>query len=905
MILRSIELSGWRCFVSPVAVGSFVDGLNIIHGPNGIGKSTLMMALARGLFDNHNVGGAEIKTLRSWGRALTPKVTIEFEQGAEAYRLHKQFLVSPFSILAQKENGQFVPVAENRAADERAREILAAEASARGATDQRHWGLAQVLWAPQGNLKINELAAGTRATIQETLGKQIAGARTESLEKRINDRFLQFFTSKGKLRSGASAPSIVNLTQQLDKERRLLAGHQQRLKDFDNASRQIEHLKQQASLARQNQDSLQGQLTKAREKCRQYEVLLAQAGQLRTEAESTRDKHAHLTNRISSLQKTIQALKANQILQDQIQEDLPIQNRQLMRSQEESRKTSQAVQSIRRRRHEITAARQMAQWADRLERYRNVSIELERRLHQIKAAEKELQRLKQSLQSLVAPNKQQLKQINLVARRRDDARLKLDAALITVELDLEADMRVHVTQAEHPGTRPVSKDTAYQIQGSPDVAFEIPGVGKFRATGPAGDSEQLRHHWELNSQQFAELTQPFGTDDPVALETLHHEAAELNNRVAQSEFQLLTLLDGHTIEDLRAQSENAKTVIEQTLAMHETWRVAPPDPVQVAREADEIETNIGQELEQAESADDQARLDLQSAQQKTDALQTKLASAREQAESCQQRLSLLRDDGLSDDQRSDRLTELALQRDTAQGKLNQVQQRIHDLGDNPAAVLAKLETKQESFAAEALDAARRLHTESGRLEQITSEAPYSALVTAEEEIARLEEEIERQQLQIDAVRLLHQTVAEQKQDVMQSLIDPIRKRADAVLQRIGDSRFEGVRFDKGMLPTGIAPMSHDAAVTLEQISGGEQEQVHFAVRMALADVAFPRGRQMVVLDDVFTYTDAARLGRIAAILDEFAERFQIVLLTCHPERYRGLENANFIDLERITASCVL
>jgi hypothetical protein len=42
--------------------------------------------------------------------------------------------------------------------------------------------------------------------------------------------------------------------------------------------------------------------------------------------------------------------------------------------------------------------------------------------------------------------------------------------------------------------------------------------------------------------------------------------------------------------------------------------------------------------------------------------------------------------------------------------------------------------------------------------------------------------------------------------------------------------------------------------------------------------------------------------RIAAILDEAAERFQIVLLTCHPKRYRGLPKAESVDLEHATKS---
>ena len=34
-------------------------------------------------------------------------------------------------------------------------------------------------------------------------------------------------------------------------------------------------------------------------------------------------------------------------------------------------------------------------------------------------------------------------------------------------------------------------------------------------------------------------------------------------------------------------------------------------------------------------------------------------------------------------------------------------------------------------------------------------------------------------------------------------------------------------------------------------------------------------------------------------LEEEAQRLQIIILTCHPERYRGLAGANFIDLEAI------
>ena len=104
MILRSLRVSGWRCFVDTVEVGPFAEGLNVIHAPNATGKSTLFEAMLRGLLDGHRVGGEEIRDIRPWGRSLAPKVVIEFTHGGTDYRISKQFLDSQTSKLERKEN---------------------------------------------------------------------------------------------------------------------------------------------------------------------------------------------------------------------------------------------------------------------------------------------------------------------------------------------------------------------------------------------------------------------------------------------------------------------------------------------------------------------------------------------------------------------------------------------------------------------------------------------------------------------------------------------------------------------------------------------------------------------------------------------------------------------------------
>lgn len=64
MILKRIIVSNWRNLLDEVEVGPFSEGLNVIHAPNGTGKSSLFEAMRRGLFDAHHVSGGEIAAVQ-------------------------------------------------------------------------------------------------------------------------------------------------------------------------------------------------------------------------------------------------------------------------------------------------------------------------------------------------------------------------------------------------------------------------------------------------------------------------------------------------------------------------------------------------------------------------------------------------------------------------------------------------------------------------------------------------------------------------------------------------------------------------------------------------------------------------------------------------------------------------
>jgi exonuclease SbcC len=901
MILRTIHVEGWRCFAAAVEVGPLGDGLNVIHGRNGIGKSSLMMALARGLFDNHNVGGDQVKTLRPWGRQLNPKVVIEFEQDGVRYRLQKQFLSSPAAALSRLENGQFVPLAESRAADEQARQILSGDAPARGVTDQRHWGLAQILWATQGNLQIDGLSAGTRATIQDALGAQVSGPGAETLEKQIADAFNQFFTPGGKLKGGASAPAVVALQSQHDaaqtKRIELLA----KLEDFDSASRRIEDLRHKTEQAKHSERELTDKLKGASVQAQQYKELLSQRKEHEHAVRAAEIEYKSLDERIKSIASTRQELKVAGEQLRRLHDDAPVQAKQVEQSRAQAEQTKKAVDAVRAKRQQVTDARQLARLAERFARTRESLAHLNKLIDDIDTVGAELNKLRAARDELIAPDKKTLDKITKTARARDDARLKLDAALITVTIVPDADVEVDVTTAEQTGTHKLAAGQPHPIKGAPEVAFHIAGVGRFQATGPTGSVHELRSEWEFAIAKLEELTAGFRTNDVHQLQQRHIEAAELDRQISQANVKQETLLGGQPVDKLRAQRAIAANAIDETLAAQPAWKSAPPDPVQLTKSADDMEQSFTTDIDRAEAENDRAQESLRLALQKQTSHDTEIKGVENQIAAIEKRLESLTADGQGDDQRAARRNQLAMQRDAAQGKQAGVEEQLKSFGDDPGKLVGVFEGQLAAVRQESSDAARQLNTEEGRLQQLAAAAPYSALAAVEEEINRLDEEIARQQLHINAVRLLHETLAERKREVLQSVLGPVRIRANQTLQRIVGTRFDDIQFDESLLPQGVAPRSSEEPVALDQLSGGEREQLHFAVRLALADVAFGNQRQLVVLDDVFTYTDTTRLARIATILDEAADRFQIVLLTCHPERYRGLPNAEFFDLERIVA----
>ncbi len=899
MILRSIRVSGWRCFADPVAVGPLQEDLNVIHAPNATGKSTLFEAMRRALLDGHRVGGREVEAIRPWGRQLTPTVTVEFAHGGHEYRITKRFLDGPSSRLERKEGGRFVSLAEAGKADDTVRAMISRNAPGRGLSRPENWGLAQVLWTTQGELALATLSGDLVSDIRSSLGEQVAEPSASPIERKVEEAYLRIFTPGGKLRSGREAPPVAQLGERLEAARAERAAAVARQREYEDAARRVEELRATGAQARYDAEAIGKVLRDARARAELFQNLTSEKNERAARASEEEARYADLKRRIEDIATFRREMAEVARSIGKIESDLPLHERELRQRDREAEDARSALEDARQGRPKVDAAWELAELARLFADNTKALAALEGTLEKITAALEALDKRKKDRGELVAPDDKTLSAIRKAMKKRDEAQLLIDSSLITLEVVSEKSGKLIIVTGEEPGEVELSPGIPARVTGSPEVVADLPGVSRLRASGPAGSVGEHRAAKAEADRELQRLTRPFATSDMDSLEALLEKRRALDTSIGDAENQVETWLSGRTLGEMQRQRSELQAVRAKMIQDHPDWQRTPPDPSALRSAADETSKAFVGRVEKAEFEWEGAHNALDAARRSAGQLSSQAEAARTLIRSLENRLADLAADGKSDEQRSEELKRITLSWDAARAKLEGIATKLEEFKDNPVDLADRLQRQlqgAEDAASQARDAEK---TEEGKLLTLGAEGTYSLLAVLEEKVAALESEVAAEELRAGAIRLLRDTLRECRARAVAAVAGPVEAVATQMVQRIAGGRLGRLQLGDSFEPAGVAPENAGEAVTLEAVSGGEREQIYLATRLALAEVLARGERQMVILDDVMTFTDAGRMARVMAILEEEARRLQIVILTCHPERYRGLDGASFLDLEAL------
>ncbi len=893
MILHTLVVENWRCILGERSVGPFSEGVNILHAPNATGKSTLFEALRCALMDNHNTKGEEIQKLRPWGRALSPRVVVEFSTGGVRYRVRKGFLDTPESLLERLEKGTYQPVAKGPEADKTTRALFTKDAPKKGMSRPEHWGVQQLLWAPQGGLELGELSGNLLDDIRTSITAQVVDDRARGVEELLKKRYETYFTPTGKVSKNSALTQYEQAIRETAAE---LEARRMEHAEAESLSKRVRALSEKAAALGGDVGRMEAETNALEEKVAAYEKMRAEFDLRSAGAHAAEAGYGRLKTAVEQID---DATKERDVVKKRI-EELRSALPQVEADRKECAKALEAAQlALEAAREGTKAAEERANQARAAHR----AVELKEQCHALvekDAAVKTTQTLLSEHEKEKAsghfPSLAEIKKIRKAFADLEKAKIQLDASRISLEITPASALsgRIDAGDSQGPLTLEAGKPTT--LHGAPEIRLDIESFGVLRAFGPCESAQEALEDARKAEAHIQKLSAPFGTNDRTDLEELHERGSSLDSHIDRERAELNALLGKETAETLSARLKQIDEELHALLDRFAGWKEHTPDPKELAAAAEEGKRNAEERLHAAETARDAASKASSEKEMELKLAEQTIKSEEKSLESLEERLRTLQNDGKTQEERRTELTALALSWDAAKARVKEYGDKLKEFGGDPVQALKKQKGALQAKSGELKTTEEEHIRESARLETFAARGLYTVLAGLEEKLAQLEEQRGREQRTADSIRLLYETFTACRSEMAEAVTRTASERATELFARISGAEGGRLVLADSMRPSGFVPAELDRAVDVDALSGGEKEQLHFAVRMALADCSGREERRLLVLDDTLMATDGIRFPRVLDIIEEAAEELQILILTCQPERFEPLANALRIDL---------
>lgn len=900
MIIRTLSVEGFGCFANKSEIGPLGPGVNVVFGPNGIGKSTLSRAISSALLDGHRVKAAEMKTIRPWGRRLAPQVMLEIETGGRAYRIRKQFLDTPSSSLYRQEGGAWKSFMANDDADDFLRTILSCTPPGSGVVQPKHWGLAQILWTTQGDLTVPPLAAGVVELIQRSVGAQLT-AGGSAVERKILERYGDFYQPKlANLKRNILARTLADERARLAQE---VTAAEEVLALWESEAVHVEELRSEVAGAQIDKEHWAASLKAARDAAQVYVRLTSDKAERVQRKRAAESEYAQITDQMERIQRWREQIRLCTEESDKLTANLPDAEEKLLAASAAFLAAEQQFQRVQEEERHVALAVEIAKTADEYLEALQVASALDKRIKSISEATAEIESLCRHQEHIPAPSDADLRLLRTTADAERDARRSLEFARINVAIEPLASGEITVLEGETIGTLALENGSILEIAGSPNLVLVIPGFGRLRVAGPASDYASLSQQRERCLTDLHQFVIRFGTSDAERLESLRREAEKIETTLSQILSRKADLLAGETIETLQVERAEVQIRVDLLASQYPHW-------VEVLPNAHALESSAARCNEEIRRAYSDAYAILiagqQASQQATtarDALQARLGTLRQTIEEATRELLVCCGDQ-ADEDRKRMQQRAAIEHDACAEALRDVEKHLTSFPEDPANQLGVLERDFAEAETRVQNCREDLLRTEARVSEMSGRALYSEYGTLSDQLSAVEAEATREQLKMDALALLRNTLLQARDQLLTAVSKPVEDRATAYLERICGKPLASIKLTHDFAAETVIPAelvgNPENTVGVERMSGGEKEQIWFCTRMALAMELAREDGQFLLLDDILTSTDCGRMLRICDLLVELAERMQVIIFTCHPERFASISDARLIDVEALS-----
>lgn len=906
MILRGFSIAHWRC-IARLEVTDLPTGVIVLHGPNRTGKSSIVQAIRGCLFDyDHNSSKAELLECVPWNQAGPPRVAVEFETGGVCYRLTKVFSkrADGLALLEKRHNGEWQVLEDApKEASRRVRELLNAESSSQG--------LNQLLWLDQGTTELprpRDLDQKLERQLEAVLGIMVTG-RDVGFKQALDKRCSRWFGENQRERHKPSSPVLALEKHRADQEReveRLRA----ELRQIEQEIVALDACKEQLPAAEGDVREAASEVERLyleREATRQRRQLYQQALREHQLAEERLKGAQERTQQYQAAKERWQAAETQAARADAdlqaVREDHERQAAELAHAQEQLEAARRAEEELQGHQADLEDRRKLLTWSQECQRWEEL-------LERAQKIETQIAEHEASIGRLAGPDGRTLDTLQANRQHAAKLRAQLQAGVLTLTI-----------KAQQPWTCTLSLDDAAPLtmtipQGQEQTwslrqraGVEIPGLGRIELGRGRENQDLERQAQQLANldQEYQETVQSAGEqpEDPSCLPRLTErrvarEAAQASMAAAKRAL-LQTLPHGRSV----IEANRAKLLQQQESLLRRrpdlaAWQPTRESLLEVEQECTDQAAQRQRRRKEVERIVKSAASQLDITDRRLREVQERVIRERTTACAALEELQRLGDElSLAAQVRHTQEALEAAKAQAAAAQLTESELTVDERYQTAEAALDRRKDRLQQLKDE-------INRHRGRLE--SSQGLHTRLADAEAALHEIEIKLERERLEADAHRRLRELFDSSRDSQVKTVMWPIADRVMRWATRLGLHDYRQFQFGDKFLPHGLVlHTDHDDTTRdLAAESLGTIEQLSLLVRLALGGILARNEPATAILDDPLVHSDAGK-HRLALDIIRMAAAgnagwtppagpLQILIFTCHPERFDHVGGAKHIDL---------
>jgi DNA repair exonuclease SbcCD ATPase subunit len=884
MKLRSLAVNQFKKFTRPTRLDGIGDGLNVVVGPNELGKSTLLDALRAVLFEKYSSKAQAISALQNDRNKAAPVVELTFELGDGLYTITKRFMKKEYAHLSCPD-GRLL---EGDAAEDKLRHLLNFDEPGKTGANPETLGMWNILWVQQGQsfsaINLPESArSNVHSALESEVGTVLGGKRGRALPQAIEKQQGELVTSNGKPRG-----KYKKLTEDIDCLQLEIESQRVRRQDlfesFDKLAKALEDL---ASLSYSDRDDT---LKRELNETRKSHTWLAELEAKIKAANSDLELKKH------NLEQAQRAAEERRNLKDSIATEVVAleaarkQREEVDHQQKESRsQLDQLWSAVRQAEVTETKAGEAVSRAQRVSeavrRYARIRA-LQDQYDKAEAAGKRLSEAQQKATAILVDD-DAIKQIRGAEKELESVTSRLSAAATVVTIDIPLE---RLSGIEIDGEQLSAQRRSFQAIEAKTIA--IPERGRIIIEPAIRDRDKLRCQ---EREAKAKLQNVLARAGAVTVNDAEDQYAEHQQLLQEAKLARQEIeLHAPATREHEAGAQVLADYIEglrQILAREKSELGLPELP-----ELQDAENAFRKAQEHADAVRhsvEHSRAKLSGPEERVAKLQKELGTVCARYEASDKRLSELRR-LLETAEKEQPDQELQARIEQAQAKVAAQEKAADALNaQRMGETLPQLETRivrLERTIKDRRDKRENLKVEISRwksyVEALEGAGLDEAIEQDERQLELYEKERVHYEREVKVLKLLLSTLRTAEREAKERYLSPVLNRVRPYLQYL----FPGaeVTIDENLHIVGVVrEAGYEEA--FHHLSMGTQEQIAILVRLAFAEMLLDQSRpSTVILDDTLVFSDDQRIRRMFDILNTAAQKVQVIIFTCREQLFEEM-----------------